>query len=101
MKTATRASRKLLLKDHLRDGVLSLAEVVVADHSLLICDVERRPVVIGEGTPDGVVAIERDRVIHPHVLGGRDHVVDVLLDAELGRVNPDHGQAMPWYFLAH
>src|SRR3712207_3403056 len=72
----------------------TLAEVVVADASLLIRDVQRWPVVIGEGAPDGVVAIERNRVIHPHLLGGRDHVVDVALEAELGRMNPDHAQAL-------
>src|SRR3712207_6001253 len=82
----------------------TLAEVVVADPSLLVRDVQRRPVVIGEGAPDGVVAIERDRVIHPHVPGGRDHVVDVPLEPELGCVNPDHGQALILVFrgpLAH
>src|SRR3712207_1415565 len=72
----------------------TLAEVVVPDPSLLIRDVQRRPVVIGEGAPDGVVAIERDRVIHPHVPGGRDHVVDVPLEPELGGMNPDHDQVL-------
>src|SRR5215212_6811313 len=50
---------------------------------------ERRIELVGEGTPDGVVAIKRDRVIHPHVPGSRDHVVDVALKPELGRMNPD------------
>src|ERR687895_75728 len=50
---------------------------------LLICDVQRRPEVIVEGAPHSVVAIKGNRVIHPHVPGGRDHVVDVSLEAEL------------------
>jgi hypothetical protein len=48
---------KQLLNSHLRHGVRTLAEVVVADPSLLIGDVKRRPEVIVEGPPDGVVAI--------------------------------------------
>src|SRR5215211_6137962 len=88
-----------LLKDHLRHGVLTLAEVVVADLSLLIGDVERRPEVIVERLPEGVVAIERNRVIHPHLFGGRYHVVDVALEAELGRMNPDHAQALIVVFV--
>ena len=92
---------KQLLNNHLRHGVLALAEVVVADPSLLIGDVERRPEVVGEGAPYGVVAIERNRVIHPHLPGGRDHVVDVALEAELGRMNPDHAQALILVFWAH
>src|ERR687896_509739 len=50
----------------------------------LIRDVQRRPEVIVEGAPDGVVAIKRNRVINPHVFGGREHVLDVALEAELG-----------------
>src|SRR5215218_7162138 len=88
-----------LLNNHLGHGVLTLAEVVVADPPLLVRDVQRRPEVIGEGAPDGVVAIKRNWVIHPHLPGGRDHVVDVALEAELGRMNPDHAQALIVVFL--
>src|SRR5215212_2484986 len=88
-----------LLNGHLRHGVLTLTEVVVADLSVLICYVERRPEVIGEGAPDGVVAIESDRVIHPHLFGGLNHVVDVLLEAELGSMNPDHTEAVMVVFV--
>ena len=52
-----------------------------------------------EGAPDGVVAIKGNGVIHPHVLGGCDHVVDVALEAELGRMNPDHAQALIVVFV--
>src|SRR5215217_8282665 len=78
----------------LRHGVLTLTEVVVADLSLLICDVQCRPVVVGKGAPDSVVAIERNRVFHPHVIGCLDHVIDVALEAELWSMNPYHSQAV-------
>ena len=54
-----------LLDDHLGHRVLALAEVVVPDAPCRVREVDRRPVVVREGAPDGVVAIDRDRVSTP------------------------------------
>ena len=75
-----------LLDDHLGHGVLALAEVVVADPSLGVGDVQGRPVVVGERLPDAVVAVDRDRVVDLELPRPRDDVVDVPLEPELGRV---------------
>ena len=55
-------------------------------------DVERRPEVVVEGAPDAVVAVDRDRVLDAEVARLRDDVVEVPLEAELGRVDADDGQ---------
>jgi len=51
------------LDDPLRLLVASFTEVVVADDAFPVCEVERRPVDVVEGAPDGVVVVERDRVV--------------------------------------
>ena len=82
-----------LLDHHLDRGVLTLAEVVVADPSVDIGDVHGRPEVVREGAPDRVVVVERDRILDLEVARGRDDVVDVVLESELRRMYPDDGQA--------
>ena len=54
-----------LLDHHLDRGVLTLAEVVVADPSLDIGDVHGRPEVVRERAPDRIVGVERDRKSRP------------------------------------
>ena len=74
--------------------VLALAEVVVADPALRIGEVDRRPVVVVEGVPDAVVAVDGDRVRHPQRAGLGDDVVDVVLEVELRRMDADRGQPL-------
>ena len=81
-----------LLDDHLGHRVLAFTEMVEADPSLRVGDVERRPEMIGEGLPDPVIGVERDRIVDAEVARSRDHVVDVMLEAELGRVHADDRQ---------
>src|SRR2546425_3999939 len=57
-----------LLDDPLRLVVSALAESMMSYPSLGIDDVERRPVVVLEGTPDLMVAVDRDRIVDPHGL---------------------------------
>ena len=73
--------------------VLSLAEVAVADASARVEEVERGPVAVVEGPPEGGVVVERDREADVHVLHRATHVVEVLLEGELGCVHADHGQS--------
>ena len=45
-----------------------------------------------EGAPYGVVVVDRDRVVNPHVPHGAADITGVVLEAELGRVHADHDQ---------
>jgi hypothetical protein len=69
--------------------VLALAEVVVSDLALRVCEVDGRPVTVGEGAPHPVVAIERDRVLDSHGLRGLADVLDLPLERKLGRMDAD------------
>jgi hypothetical protein len=69
--------------------------VVVADAALRVGDVDRRPEVVGERTPDAVVAVDGDRVVDTEDRGLLDDVVNRALESELGRVNADDGQSQP------
>src|SRR5688572_5208117 len=64
------------------------------DVPLSIDEVEGRPVVVLERPPDRVVAVDRDWILNPHVVHGSTNVLDVLLEWKLGRVHPDHDQAV-------
>lgn len=72
--------------------VLTLAEVVVPDPALCICEVDGRPVSVAERAPDPVVTVESDRVLDPHGLRGLADVFDVALERELRRVDADDDQ---------
>src|SRR5215831_223798 len=74
------------LNDPFRHLVFTFAEVMVTDPSLRIDDIE--------GGPDRIVAIDRDRITDPHVLGCAADVVDVLFKWELGGVHTDHDQPL-------
>ena len=59
-----------------------------------IDEIERRPGLIPESTPDDMIVIDRDRVVDPHVLHGPANVGDVLFELELRRMNADHHQSL-------
>ena len=77
------------LEDHLGFLVLAFAEVVVSDTPFGVAEIESRPVVIAEGAPDSILAIESDRVFDPHVPHSSADVLDVALERELGGVHTD------------
>ena len=81
-----------LLDDHFRLLVFAFAEVMMPDAPLRVGEVQGGPVVVGEGTPDRVVVVDRDRVVDPHVAHGAADIAEVVLEAELGGVHPDHDQ---------
>ena len=66
------------LDDPLALHVSTLAELVVPDSPFRVGDVHGRPVPVVEGRPDGIVAVEGDRIFDVHVLRRPAHVVDVL-----------------------
>jgi hypothetical protein len=80
------------LDDALGLLVAPFPEVLVADDAVPVNEVQRRPVVIGEGTPDLVVVIDGDRVVDLTLRRRPPHAVDVVLERELRRVDADHDQ---------
>src|SRR5918998_3081890 len=81
-----------LLDDALELLVASFAEVLVADDAVAVGEVQRRPVVVGEGAPDLVVVVDHDRVVDRSLACRAPHAVDVVLEGELGRVDADDDQ---------
>src|SRR6266446_2975190 len=88
-----------LLNDLFRLLVFTLAELMVPNAPLRIDNVKGRPILVLESAPYRKVAIDRDRIVDPHVLGGSANVVDVLLECEFGSVDADHDQALILVFL--
>src|SRR3954447_1568665 len=64
------------LDDPLELLVAAFAEVMVADDSAPVGEVEGRPVVVGEGAPDLVVVVDSDRVVDLPLPCGAPHAVD-------------------------
>src|SRR5262249_3753679 len=88
-----------LLNNHFRLFVVALAELMMSNLPLRIDEIQRRPIVVVESTPDRIVAIDRDRILDSHVLGGAANVLDVSLECELRRVDADHHQSVLLVFL--
>jgi hypothetical protein len=86
------ASVEQLLDDALGALVAALTEMVVSQPSLRVRNVERRPVLVPEGTPDREVVVDCDWITDPHRRQGRADVLDVVLELELRRVCADHNQ---------
>ena len=80
------------LDDALGLLIVSLAEVVVTDDAIAVYEVERWPVMVFESSPDGVVVIDRDRVVDPSLLRRLADTVNVMLEGEFRRVDADHDQ---------
>ena len=79
--------------DHaLRLLVAAFAEVVVADDSLGIDEVQRGPVVVVECAPDRIVVVDCDRVVDLSLGRRLPHAIDLVLERELRRVDADHDQ---------
>src|SRR6266851_9408037 len=54
-----------LLKNHFRLFVGALAELMIANTPLRIDEIEGRPIVVIESTPDRIVVIDCDRILDP------------------------------------
>src|SRR5262252_3145149 len=55
-------------------------------------EIQRGPVIVPEGPPDRVVAVDHDRVPDAHLLHRTTDVVHVPFEWELGRVDADHDE---------
>ena len=69
--------------------VRPLAEVVEPDTPVAIDEVDSRPVVVLERPPDGEVVIDDDRVTDAEFACRAAHVLEVVLEPELGRMHAD------------
>src|SRR5204863_10104258 len=67
----------------------ALAEVVEAKVPVLADEIQRRPVPVFERPPDGEGVVDDDRVADAQLAGRTPHVVEIVLEPELGRVNAD------------
>ncbi len=74
--------------------------MMVADAALRVDEIMRRPVLIEEGAPDRVIAVDRDRIADLEVGDGGAHVLAALLEREFGRVHADHDQPLVAVFLS-
>jgi hypothetical protein len=68
--------------------IAALAEAVELNRPLGVCDVERGPVAVREGVPDGVVAVDGDAIGDSPLVDGRADAVDVRLDGNSGVWTP-------------
>jgi hypothetical protein len=68
--------------------VVAFAEVMITHAPGRIDEVERRPVVIAEATPDRPVVVDGDRVRDVSLLGRSSNVVDVFLECDLWVCTP-------------
>src|SRR6185295_2718812 len=83
-----------LLDDAFALFVSTFSELVVPNSSVRIGDVHGRPVVIAEGLPNCIVAVECDRILDPHLLRGLADVVNVAFERKLGGMDADHDQPL-------
>jgi hypothetical protein len=74
--------RDQLLDHLLRPRIIALAEMVVADTPLGINEILGGPVLVVEGTPDRVVAVDRDRIGDLQILYRLADIAHVLLESE-------------------
>src|SRR5215471_13147768 len=65
-----------------------------------IDDIERRPIMVIEGSPYREIIVDRDWIKDPHVFRLSADIVDVSLEREFGRVHADHHQSFILVFLS-
>src|SRR5688572_12612538 len=68
--------------------------MMMSNTALSIDEIQRRPISVLKGSPDGMVVVHCDRVIDPHLLHGPANVVYVFLESELRRMDADHYQPL-------
>ncbi len=86
--------RQKLLDHPLGTVVIAFTEVMVAHAPLGIDEIMRRPILVFEGAPDGIVVIDGDGIGDLEIADRLLDVVDVLLECELRRMHADHHQPL-------
>ena len=88
----------LVHAQELLDGPLGLlvgllAEVMEPHAPVAVEEIDGRPVVVVERPPDREVVVDHHRVADVELAGRAAHVLEVVLEAELGRVRADENEA--------
>src|SRR5262245_28037824 len=73
--------------------------MMVSNTPLRVDEIQRRPILVPEGTPNDMIVVDRDRMVDLHVLHGPANVAYGLLEFELGRMDSDDYQSMVLVFL--
>src|SRR5262245_7828457 len=68
------------LNHHFRLWIRAFAEVWMPNTSLRIAEIQRRPILVPEGSPYDMLAVDCDRIVNPQFLHGPADVVDVFLE---------------------
>ena len=72
--------------------VLALSKVVISNASLAIDEIVRRPVFIVEGSPDRVVAIDRNGVDDLQIANRFFHIGALFFEGEFRRMHANNDQ---------
>src|SRR3984885_13548296 len=78
--------------------VLTLGELLVADTSLSIEKVKRRPIDVVECIPDRVLIVDGEGEVDMNLPQRRPHIIYVLFEIEFGRMNANHHQTQAEIF---
>ena len=64
-------------------GAAAFTELMMTHLAFCVSDIKRRPVLIAERAPDGMVTIYRDRIVDVQVYSRAPYILDVLLESKL------------------
>src|SRR5580692_5882336 len=78
--------------------IFTLPEVVISNPSLPINEVVRRPILIVEGSPDLVVAVDGNRISDLQVANRLFNVRAIFLERKLRSMHPDNNQSSVFIF---
>ena len=71
---------------------------MVAQATVLIDEVARRPITLAIGAPDRAVVIHHDRILDTQVLRCLNDVAEIFFVIELWIMHADHGEAVTVIF---
>ena len=60
--------------------VFAFTKLMMTNAPARIDEVQRRPILVLEGAPDGVVVVDSNRVVDPHLARRSTHVLDVVFE---------------------
>nr|WP_292414757.1 site-specific integrase [Mesorhizobium sp.] len=82
--------REQPLNNHFRLFVRALAEMLIANVSLCINKIERRPIIVVEAAPNCALAVHRNRIVDAQCFYLPADVVNVPFKSEFRRMHTDH-----------
>src|SRR3974390_3805529 len=71
----------------------------VADAPLRVDEILRRPIIVVEGAPDDVAAVNRNGIVAPQRFSLPADVINVLFKSEFRRMHADDDQSLVLVFL--